>query len=72
MDSFKYAMSLIGVGVALVAFAFSNFATKGEIVSVSEKLNSFATKRELEIVHKKLDIIDKRLFQILNIIRKND
>ena len=60
MKDIKYALYLLGLGMALVAYAHANFATKGEIREGKE-----AQLRENDAIIKRLDRIESKLDRVI-------
>ena len=60
MKDIKYALYLLALGMALVAYAHANFATKGEIREGKE-----AQLRENDTIIKRLDRIESKLDRVI-------
>ena len=56
----KHTLYLLGLGMALVAYAHANFATKGEIREGKE-----AQLRENDAIIKRLDRIEAKLDRVI-------
>ncbi len=55
-NSTKVAVYLIGLGMALTAFAYTNFATKEEVKTVDRNI-----KERLNLIHEDVKYIKRKL-----------
>jgi len=60
-EEFKSIIYWVGLGVALVAYAHSNFATSSELKEIKEEVRWHASKDDIKRLERKIDGLTKYL-----------
>ena len=62
-DEFKNIVYWIGLGITLIAYAHTNFATSSELKSIKEMVDSHAEKDDIKRLERKIDGLTRYLLE---------
>jgi polyhydroxyalkanoate synthesis regulator phasin len=63
-DELKYAVSLIGLGISLIAYAHSNFANKEQVDKNTHRLTEVATKEDVREIGERVDKLREEIIAL--------